>query len=65
MKIVGMSCEHCVKRISDALSSIEGVISVEVNLRKKTAKIELSSSVSDDTLTEAVRDAGYSVRKIK
>lgn len=65
LKIEGMSCEHCVRRVSDALSAASGVISVDVNLRKKTARIELDSPVADEILIAVVTDAGYKVSKIK
>jgi len=32
IKITGMSCEHCVKRVKEALSKIEGVKEVSVDL---------------------------------
>ena len=37
--IEGMSCNHCVKRVENALKELEGVQDVKVNLKKKTADI--------------------------
>ncbi len=31
--IEGMSCDHCVKHVKDALSEIPGISSVEVDLK--------------------------------
>ena len=64
MKIEGMMCQHCVAHVTKALTGIAGVQSVDVNLKKKTATIELSEEVLNETLTKAVVDAGYEVKKI-
>lgn len=59
MKIDGMTCGHCQARVEKALNAIDGV-SAEVDLKKKLAKIELNSTdISDDTLRNAVTEAGY------
>lgn len=60
MKIEGMSCMHCQKRVESALNAIEGV-SAAVSLENHSAAITLSKEVSDDILTKAVSDAGYDV----
>ena len=64
MKIEGMMCQHCVAHVSKALSAVEGVLSVDVNLKKKTAIVECADTVSVETLTNAVVDAGYEVKKV-
>ena len=64
MKIEVMMCQHCVAHVTKALQGVEGVTSVEVNLKKKTAVVDLGAEVSDATLTAAITDAGYEVKKI-
>ncbi len=64
MKIEGMMCQHCVAHVTKALSAVDGVVNVEVSLKKKTATIECSDDVSIDVLTQAVTDAGYTVKKV-
>jgi len=64
LKIEGMMCQHCVAHVTKALQSVEGVTSVDVNLKKKTAVVELGVAVSDETLTAAITEAGYEVKKI-
>lgn len=63
IQIEGMSCEHCRNHVEKALNSLDGV-SAKVNLKKKTAVVELKSDVDDDTLTKTVTDAGYEVVSI-
>ena len=39
IKIEGMSCEHCAKKVSQNLLTIKGVKKVKVNLKEKEAII--------------------------
>lgn len=62
--IEGMMCSHCTGRVNKALEAVEGVSAVSVNLKKKTATVELAAEVADDILTAAVTEAGYEVKGI-
>ncbi len=64
LKIEGMMCQHCVVHVTKALQSLGGVDRVEVNLKKKTAVIELSMEIANETLISAIAEAGYEVKKI-
>ena len=64
MKIEGMMCSHCTGRVDKALNAIDGV-SAKVSLEDKCAYLTLSKEVSDQTLTQAVVDAGYEVVSIQ
>ena len=57
----GMMCAHCKKRVEDTLKAIDGVISAEADLEKKSVSVETDGSVSEDTLKAAVKEAGYEV----
>lgn len=59
--IEGMSCEHCVKHVTNALEELSGVTKATVNLGTKTAVIETSSEVKDEDIKFAIDDAGYEV----
>lgn len=56
--IDGMMCDHCRMHVEKALNSINGV-SATVDLAGKKAEVTLSADVDDETLKEAVKDAGY------
>ena len=59
--VYGMTCGHCQKRVADAISSLEGVESVEVDLEAEHATVSFNpQKVSLDDIKEAVRKAGYS-----
>ena len=64
LKIEGMMCQHCVAHVTKALQGIDGVDSVEVNLKKGTATVMFSQVVSDETLISIITEAGYEVKKI-
>lgn len=55
----GMSCEHCVAAVKSSLEKLDGVKTVKVDLKKKTATVKLSDSVADDVLNAAVTEAGF------
>ena len=59
IKIEGMMCEHCKKRVEDALNALEGVTKAEVNLEAKTATVSMEKEISTEVLETAVTDAGY------
>lgn len=64
MMIEGMSCEHCVRHVKEALKEVSGVHSVEVNLGEKSAVVELDQEVSNDQLIAAVDEGGYEAVEI-
>lgn len=59
LSIEGMSCGHCVKRVTNALSEVSGVSDVQVDLAGKSATVTGSPEV--ETLKAAVDEAGYEV----
>ena len=54
MIVDGMMCNHCKMTVEKALKSVEGVEDAVVNLEEKTATIQLSADVTDQTLMNAV-----------
>ena len=61
MKIEGMMCGHCSGRVEKALNDLPGV-TAKVNLEAGTATV--TGEASDEALTKAVTDAGYTVVSI-
>ena len=57
-------CQHCVAHVTKALEGVDGVTAVDVNLKKKTATVEISEAVTEEMLTAAITQAGYEVKKI-
>jgi copper ion binding protein len=61
LKIEGMSCDHCVKHVTEALEGITGVTSAKVSLKNKTAEVEHTGAVSPEAMKAAVIEAGYEI----
>lgn len=64
IKIEGMSCMHCVKRVDKALNSVEGVTKVNVNLELNQATIDYNKDINNDVIKTVIDDAGYDVVSI-
>lgn len=58
---MGMSCQHCVKAVVKALSEIEGIKDVKVDLAKGKAALEESHPVDLELIKEKIKKAGYEV----
>jgi copper chaperone len=61
IKIKGMSCNHCVMAVQKALSGIDGVKDLKVDLKKGEAIFDEAAPVDMNTVREAVKKAGYQV----
>jgi len=60
-KVEGMMCEHCKKRVEDALKAVSGVTFAEADLEGKKVTVEAGENVTEEMLKKAVTDAGYEV----
>ena len=63
--IDGMTCQHCVKNVTDKLSQLAGIDSVAVDLEKKNAVVETKDKPDDTVITQTITDAGYTVTEIR
>ncbi|NMY08834.1 copper-translocating P-type ATPase [Pseudomonas veronii] len=61
LPIEGMTCASCVGRVEAALTKVEGVDSVSVNLATEKAEIRLAGPVDRAALIQAVEKVGYEV----
>jgi len=55
----GMTCASCVARVEEALSSVPGVVSANVNLASEKATVEYIEGTELAELKRAVEEAGY------
>lgn len=62
VSVEGMSCEHCVRSVQEALESLEGIASVSVSLEDGAALIE--GQVSDDAIRAVLEEEEYVVPAI-
>lgn len=60
LRIQGMHCAACARRVEQALQAVAGVKEAVVNLAEESATVYLQDeSLSVDTLIAAVQEAGY------
>jgi len=59
LKIEGMMCAHCQKHVTDALSKMPGVTSVDVNLEAGTAKVTAEREIPQTEFAQVITEAGY------
>ena len=64
--VYGMSCSACVNHVDSAVSKLDGVISVNVNLVSNSMIVEFDEKVIDiDAIINAVKNAGYDAKILK
>ena len=56
--VPGMHCGHCKQAVSEEISAVDGVESVEVDLETKLVKV-VGESLDDAQLRAAIDEAGY------
>lgn len=57
--VEGMMCEHCAAHVEAAVSKIDGVKSVKVDLKKKTATAKVERDIPSEEFEKAIAGAGY------
>jgi Cu+-exporting ATPase len=60
LDIEGMTCTACARRVEKGLNSVDGV-SAYVDFATEKAHLTLTKEISQDSLRQAVDDAGYKV----
>lgn len=61
VKVKGMSCQHCVKAVTKALSEIAGVANPRVDLEKGEAYFDEVEPVAPEVIKQKIGEAGYEV----
>lgn len=63
IKIEGMSCGHCEKRVMNALSSVTDLKIIRVSAAEDLAEIEYNDDAVLQAAYDAIEDAGYDIIK--
>jgi len=62
LRVEGMTCEHCVRAVSEELNALDGVEVVDVDLRAGDASlVRITGSADEAALTAAIDEAGYTL----
>ena len=64
IKVSGMTCEHCEKKVSDALEKTGKAKNVEANHENSSVKF-IDEGITEEEIKNAVEEAGYEVIKNK
>ncbi len=59
--VEGMMCKHCEARVKEGVSEIDGVKSVEINLKKKLVKIDAPEELKEE-IVKKITSLGYEVK---
>lgn len=60
LQIEGMTCDHCVKSLTEGLSSLQGVRQVDVSLEAGRAEVEYDEEQLDlEAIRAKVAEVGY------
>ncbi len=63
LKVDGMTCDHCVSAVTDALEKLAGVTRADVDLEEGRADVMHDDGAPDlEEMQAAVADAGYAAR---
>lgn len=65
IKIEGMHCEHCAKKVENTLEKVAGVSKVTINLKKKEAVVSMNQPVSNNQIRKEIENLEYQVLEIK
>ena len=59
--VEGMSCQHCVKRLKEALKGLQGISDLNVEIGKVSCSYD-ASKLTIEEIEKTVRKAGYTCR---
>lgn len=60
-RVPDISCEHCVRAITNELTSLSGVEVTSVDIDSKVVTVRHTDNVSDDQIIATIAEAGYEV----
>ncbi|MDP4091744.1 MAG: copper chaperone CopZ [Bacillota bacterium] len=63
LKVEGMSCSHCEDVVKKSVGALNGVYTVNVDLKAKKVRVEFDEDkVSLVTIKDTIEDQGYEVK---
>ena len=65
IKVEGMHCESCAKRIKKALETKKEIKKIKIDLKKKEVILTYTNSLDEQGIKNLIEDLGYQVTEIK
>jgi copper ion binding protein len=63
LRVNGMSCDHCVKAVTEALRRLPTVSDAAVDLEAGEAVVQSSEPLDLDAVSAAIDEAGYELAR--
>ncbi len=63
-RVAGMTCEHCVRAVTDEITDLAGVTAVTVDLvagGTSTVTVDSADALDDSAVVAAIDEAGYAL----
>lgn len=61
LKVEGMKCQGCEKRIQNAVEAIEGVKKVTAKHKKGTVTVKAQDEISKNEIAEKITNIGFEI----
>lgn len=58
-RVTGMTCDHCVRAVTEEIDRLPGVTDVNVDLASGTVTVSSDAPLDEDAVRAAVDEAGY------
>ena len=63
LNVDGITCEHCVDTIKEAVEILDGVLRVDVDIAQKQVVVEFDEKMAkSEDLIEKIEEVGFKVR---
>lgn len=59
--VAGMTCDHCVRAVTEEVGKLDGVTTVDVDLASGAVTVISEAPLDDADVAAAVDEAGYEV----
>jgi copper chaperone CopZ len=60
LRVGGMSCKNCARKVTESIEKLSGVESVDVNVKKGVVRVQ--GAVPLDDVKKAIENAGYTLK---
>ncbi|HEP1819870.1 TPA: heavy-metal-associated domain-containing protein [Streptococcus suis] len=64
LKLKNLSCQNCVKHVTNHLLDLDGVEGVKIQLEEQLAEVETSVAYDLETYQEVLEDTVYEVEEL-
>ena len=63
IKVKGMKCDHCKKRVEESLLKVEGIKKVKIDLKTGNVQITSKEDIPFSQLKTIIEETGYEIEE--